>query len=106
MIQIGIIREEKLPVDHRVPITPEQASQIEKDFPGVKIKVQGSIARCYPDDDYRERGIEIVPSVIDCDILMGVKEVPVSSLIGDKTYLFFLIRLKNKHTTEIYYVRF
>lgn len=96
MIQIGIIREEKLPVDHRVPITPEQAAQIEKDFPGVKIKVQSSGARCYPDDDYQERGIEIVPSVIDCDILMGVKEVPVSSLIGDKTYLFFSHTIKKQ----------
>ena len=96
MIQIGIIREEKLPVDHRVPITPEQAVQIEKDFLGVKIKVQSSSARCYPDEDYRERGIEIVPSVIDCDILMGVKEVPVSSLIDDKTYLFFSHTIKKQ----------
>tara|TARA_B100000900_G_scaffold380092_1_gene365533 strand:- start:682 stop:1890 length:1209 start_codon:yes stop_codon:yes gene_type:complete len=96
MIQIGIIREEKLPVDHRVPLTPEQAAQIDKDFPGVKIKVESSIARCYPDEDYRKRGIEIVSSVIDCDILMGVKEVPISSLIGDKTYLFFSHTIKKQ----------
>ena len=96
MIQMGIIREEKLPVDHRVPLTPEQAAQIDKDFPGVKIKVESSIARCYPDEDYRKRGIEIVSSVIDCDILMGVKEVPISSLIGDKTYLFFSHTIKKQ----------
>ena len=96
MIQIGIIREEKSPVDHRVPITPEQAAQIEKDFPGVKIKVQSSSARCYPDDDYRKQGIEIGASVIDCDILMGVKEVPISSLIDDKTYLFFSHTIKKQ----------
>ena len=96
MIQIGIIREEKLPVDHRVPLTPEQAAQIDKDFPGVKIKVESSIARCYPDEDYRKRGIEIVSSAIDCDILMGVKEVPISSLIGDKTYLFFSHTIKKQ----------
>ena len=96
MIQIGIIREEKPPVDHRVPITPEQAVQIDKDFAGVKIKVQSSSARCYPDDDYRKCGIEIVPSVKDCDILIGVKEVPISSLIGDKTYLFFSHTIKKQ----------
>ncbi len=96
MIQIGIIREEKSPVDHRVPITPEQAAQIDTDFPGAKIKVQSSNTRCYPDDDYLKRGIEIVPSVIDCDILMGVKEVPISSLIVDKTYLFFSHTIKKQ----------
>ena len=96
MIQIGIIREEKSPVDHRVPITPEQAAQIDTDFPGAKIKVQSSNTRCYPDDDYLKRGIEIVPSVIDCDILMGVKEVPISSLIDDKTYLFFSHTIKKQ----------
>ena len=31
-----------------------------------------------------------------CDILMGVKEVPVSSLIGDKTYLFFSHTIKKQ----------
>ena len=96
MIQIGIIREEKVPLDHRVPITPAQAAQIDKDFPEVRIKVQSSSVRCYPDEDYRKRGIEIVPSVIDCDILMGVKEVPISSLIGDKTYLFFSHTIKKQ----------
>ena len=96
MIQIGIIREEKVPLDHRVPITPAQAAEIDKDFPEVRIKVQSSSVRCYPDEDYRKRGIEIVPSVIDCDILMGVKEVPISSLIGDKTYLFFSHTIKKQ----------
>ena len=96
MIQIGIIREEKVPLDHRVPITPAQAAEIDKDFPEVTIKVQSSSVRCYPDEDYRKRGIEIVPSVIDCDILMGVKEVPISSLIGDKTYLFFSHTIKKQ----------
>ena len=96
MTQIGIIREETVPLDHRVPITPAQAAQIDKDFPEVRIKVQSSSARCYPDEDYRKRGLEIVPSVIDCDILMGVKEVPISSLIGDKTYLFFSHTIKKQ----------
>ena len=49
MIQIGIIKEEKVPVDHRVPITPAQAAQIQRDFPKVRIKVQSSSVRCYAD---------------------------------------------------------
>ena len=96
MIQIGIIKEEKVPVDHRVPITPAQSAQIQRDFPKVRIKVQSSSVRCYPDEDYRKEGIEIVPSVKDCDILMGVKEVPIPSLIADKTYLFFSHTIKKQ----------
>ena len=96
MIKIGIIKEEKVPVDHRVPITPAQAAQIQRDFPKVQIKVQSSSVRCYPDDDYRNEGIEIVSSVKDCDILMGVKEVPIPSLIEDKTYLFFSHTIKEQ----------
>ncbi|MDC1517168.1 NAD(P)-dependent oxidoreductase [Cyclobacteriaceae bacterium] len=96
MIKIGIIKEEKVPVDHRVPITPAQAAQIQRDFPKVQIKVQSSSVRCYPDDDYRNEGIEIVSSVKDCDILMGVKEVPIPSLIEDKTYLFFSHTIKKQ----------
>ena len=37
MIKIGIIREEKLPVDHRVPITPEQADYLYKKKDGKSI---------------------------------------------------------------------
>ena len=96
MIKIGIIKEEKVPVDHRVPITPAQAAQIQRDFPKVQIKVQSSSVRCYADDDYRNEGIEIVSSVKDCDILMGVKEVPIPSLIEDKTYLFFSHTIKKQ----------
>ena len=96
IMQIGIIREEKVPVDHRVPITPAQVVQIEKKFPKFRIKVQSSSVRCYPDDDYREVGVEIAPSVKDCDVLIGVKEVPISSLIADKTYLFFSHTIKKQ----------
>ena len=96
MIQIGIIKEEKVPLDHRVPITPAQIAQIQRDFPKVRIKIQSSSVRCYPDEDYRKEGIEIVTSVKDCDILMGVKEVPILSLIADKTYLFFSHTIKKQ----------
>ena len=96
MIQIGIIKEEKVPLDHRVPITPAQTAQIQRDFPKVRIKIQSSSVRCYPDEDYRKEGIEIVTSVKDCDILMGVKEVPILSLIADKTYLFFSHTIKKQ----------
>jgi hypothetical protein len=41
------------------------------------------------DREYQLAGAEIVEDVSDCDILLGIKEVPVAQLIEGKTYLFF-----------------
>lgn len=96
MIKIGILKEGKVPVDRRVPVTPVQAKRIESTFPNVKVVAQSSDIRCFPDKDYKDAGIEIVDSVEDCDILLGVKEVPLKNLIADKTYLFFSHTIKKQ----------
>lgn len=96
LIKIGLIREGKNPPDKRVPFSPLQAEEIEQRFPGVKIVCQESLIRCYKDDEYRELDIEVRRVVDDCDILMGIKEVPVDELIANKTYLFFSHTLKKQ----------
>lgn len=94
--KIGILKEGKIPIDKRVPITPEQALEIIEKFENASLKVQSSDIRCYTDDDYRSKQIEITDSVEDCDILMGVKEVPIKNLIDNKTYLFFSHTIKEQ----------
>ena len=94
--KIGILKEGKVPVDRRVPITPEQAAEILQKFDNTSIKVQSSDIRCFKDDDYRSKQIEIVESVEDCDILLGVKEVPIKNLVENKTYLFFSHTIKEQ----------
>jgi saccharopine dehydrogenase (NAD+, L-lysine-forming) len=89
MIRIGLIREEKNPPDTRVALAPEQCAQIEKDHPGVKILVEPSLNRCLTDQAYQDAGIELSDDMSSCDILLGIKEVPVDKLIEGKTYLFF-----------------
>ena len=95
-INLALIREDKVPVDRRVPITPAQAAEIQQRFPHVKVYCQSSTLRCFPDQDYRNAGIEVVDDVSHCDILMGVKEVPISRLIANKTYLFFSHTIKKQ----------
>ncbi|MEI9959282.1 MAG: hypothetical protein WDM90_23880 [Ferruginibacter sp.] len=34
-------------------------------------------------------GVEVKEDISDCDVLMGIKEVPVNELIPNKTYLLF-----------------
>jgi len=95
MIKLGIIREGKTPPDSRVPITPKQAAQIRDNFP-IEIKVMNSPNRCYSNAEYEKEGFKMVDSVADCDILMGVKEVPIDQLIADKTYFFFSHTIKKQ----------
>jgi saccharopine dehydrogenase (NAD+, L-lysine forming) len=89
MKRIGLIREGKIPADNRVALTPAQCKWILKNSPDIQIVVQSSPDRCFSDREYLSAGAEIKEDLGDCDILFGIKEVPVSQLIPGKTYLFF-----------------
>lgn len=85
---IGLIKEGKVPADNRVALTPEQCKLINKSGK-LKVVVQSSPHRCFSDKEYKRAGIEISDDLHNCDVLMGIKEVPVNMLIENKTYLFF-----------------
>jgi saccharopine dehydrogenase (NAD+, L-lysine-forming) len=93
---IGLIREGKTPPDKRVPFTPLQCEEIQQRYPNVKIVCQESETRCYTDQEYRELDIEVTSDMTRCNILMGIKEVPIKDLIADKMYLFFSHTLKKQ----------
>src|SRR5919109_230013 len=96
MPKIGLIREGKVPPDKRVPFTPLQTEEIEQLFPDVKVVVQKSDFRCFKDSEYQELDISVSDKVDHCDILMGIKEVPVDQLVADRTYLFFSHTIKKQ----------
>src|SRR6478752_2939412 len=89
MLKIGLIKEGKVPADNRVALTPAQCKWIHKNSNDVKIIVQSSSTRCFTDKEYIDAGIEVQQDMQDCDILFGIKEVPVAELIAGKTYFFF-----------------
>lgn len=89
MIKLGIIREGKNPPDKRVALAPEQCEYILNNYDNVEIYVQKSKIRKFSDRDYERLGIAVVDDVSDCDLLIGVKEVPIEELIPNKKYLFF-----------------
>ncbi len=95
-LKLGIIREEKTPHDKRVPFTPEQCAQIIKDYPNVELVVQPSEWRGFTQAEYEALGIRMQEDLGDCDILMGIKEVPVDKLIAGKTYVFFSHTIKKQ----------
>ncbi len=95
-MKFAIIREEKNPPDSRVVFTPEQCKALIDQ--GLDLVVQTSQIRAYRDAEYADLGVPIVDSVQDCDVLIGVKEVPVDSLIEGKTYCFF----SHTHKEQVY----
>ncbi|TXJ29090.1 MAG: alanine dehydrogenase [Chitinophagaceae bacterium] len=102
MIRIGLIREGKIPADNRVALTPAQCKWIHKQLPDVKVVAQTSPSRCFTDREYTAAGVEVREDLGDCDILMGIKEVPVAQLLPGKTYLFFShTKKKQPHNREL-----
>lgn len=89
MMQIGLIREEKIPADNRAAFTPTQCRWIKQNFTNVEIIVQHSMQRCFSDKEYISAGIEVREDISGCDILLGIKEVPSEKLIPHKTYFLF-----------------
>lgn len=94
-MRIGIIREGKVPPDTRVPLTPKQCAYIMSKYP-VEIWVQPSLNRCFSDAEYEDEGVYLTDNISACDVLMGVKEVPIKNLIPHKTYFFFSHTIKKQ----------
>src|SRR5690625_5654662 len=93
-MKIVIIQEENNPSNARVVLTHTQCAHlIEK---GVDLVVERSDIRCFRDDEYEKLCVALTDDVSSCDILLGVKEVPVEKLIPDKTYFFFSHTIKKQ----------
>ncbi len=95
-LNIGLIREGKVPPDQRVALTPEQCREIEYHHPEIDIFVESSPIRIFPDEEYLAKGITVKKNMDDCDILLGIKEVPIDMLISGKTYFFFSHTIKEQ----------
>src|SRR6478736_5696930 len=89
MIKIGLIREGKIPADNRVALTPAQCKWIHRNSSDVEIIAQSSSVRCFTDREFESAGVQVKDDISECDILMGIKEIPVDQLLPGKTYLFF-----------------
>lgn len=95
-MKIGIIKERKSPPDTRVALTPAHCKQIMAAYPNVQISVESSDNRCFSDNEYKNHGISVVDDVSDCEILIGVKEVPIANLVPNKHYFFFSHTIKEQ----------
>ena len=95
-MKFGIIKERKNPPDRRVVFSPKKLNEFQQKFPEALLKVEPSPIRVFSDVAYQKKGIEVTENMTDCDVLIGVKEVPIEALIPNKKYFFFSHTIKKQ----------
>lgn len=88
-MKIGLIKEGKIPADNRVALSPAQCKLLTETYTDVEITVQPCDHRCFSNDEYKRAGIALSEDLSHCDLLLGIKEVPVNMLIEGRHYMFF-----------------
>ena len=87
-ISLAVLREARID-ESRTPFSPIQTANLLDKFPNLKIIIQPSERRCFKDEDYLKAGAQVTNDLSSSNIIFGVKEVDISTLINDKTYFFF-----------------
>ncbi len=95
-MKFGILKERKNPPDKRVVFSPDKLKESKAQFPDAEIFVESSDIRVFSDEAYKNAGFQVVTNVSNCDVLLGVKEVPIEALIPNKKYFFFSHTIKKQ----------
>lgn len=95
-MKFAIIKERKSPPDRRVVFSPEKLAEAQLAFPQAEFVVEASDIRVFSDDAYRKQGFTVTNDLSDCDVMIGVKEVPLEHLIPNKKYFFFSHTIKKQ----------
>lgn len=95
-MKFGILKERKTPPDRRVVFSPNKIVTLQQQFPKAQVVVESSEIRVFKDSEYQKNQIEVTHNLLDCDVLLGVKEVPIDALIENKKYFFFSHTIKKQ----------
>lgn len=96
LMKFGIIKERKNPPDRRVVLSPAACQKVVSKYPKAEIVVEPSPIRAYQDQDYADAGLMVAAKMEECEVLLGVKEVPIPHLIPNKKYFFFSHTIKKQ----------
>lgn len=95
-IKFALIKERKSPPDRRVVFSPKKCRNLLETFPDATIVVEKSEVRVFDDNLYKKEGIKLADDLLNCDVMLGVKEVPIKALIPHKKYFFFSHTIKQQ----------
>ncbi len=94
MNKIGIRYEDKYLMERRVALTPEHVRALINK--GIEIEVVKSTKRVFTDKEFTDAGAELVDEITDSNIILGVKEMPLSYFKEGKSYIFFSHTIKGQ----------
>jgi len=92
---IGIRREDKGPWEKRVPLVPADVARLVREE-GVPISIQPSTTRIFSDEEFRDAGATVTEDLSGCEIVVGIKEIPLPSILPSKTYMLFSHTIKGQ----------
>ncbi|MCB0299487.1 MAG: hypothetical protein KDE52_05490, partial [Calditrichaeota bacterium] len=92
---IGIRRENKYLTEKRAPLSPYQVMKL-INLHGLHVVVEPSDTRIFSNDEYEKVGAEISEDLSNCNIVFGIKEIPVESLEEKMAYCFFSHTIKGQ----------
>mgnify|MGYP001791288398 CR=1 FL=1 len=95
-MKFGIIKERKNPPDKRVVFSPSKLNEFQDKFEDAEILIESSDIRVFKDSEYEGNGFSVTNDISSCDVLLGVKEVPIDALIPNKKYFFFSHTIKKQ----------
>lgn len=95
-MKFAIITERKSPPDKRVVFSPKMLAAFRDKYPEAQIVVEPSDVRVFNNEEYKAEGFDVTNDIADADVFIGVKEVPVDSLIPNKKYVFFSHTIKKQ----------
>ncbi len=95
-MKFGIIKERKNPPDKRVVFSPNKLNEFQDKFEDAEILIESSDIRVFKDSEYEGNGFSVTNDISSCDVLLGVKEVPIDALIPNKKYFFFSHTIKKQ----------
>ena len=95
-MHFAIIKERKNPPDRRVVFSPKKLKELLEKFPKANATVESSDIRVFSDEQYKDLGLNVSSDLSNCEVMIGVKEVPVNALIPNKKYFFFSHTIKKQ----------
>jgi len=93
-VRIGIRHETKSRWERRAPLVPDDVARLRA--AGHSVTVQTSPTRVFDDDAYRAADATIADTLDACQVILGVKEIPIEELRRQRTYVFFSHTIKGQ----------
>ncbi|MBI2265015.1 MAG: hypothetical protein HYU64_07565 [Armatimonadetes bacterium] len=93
--RVGIRKEDKNTWERRAPLSPNDVHYLSTEE-GLSFFVQSSTNRVFKDEEYTGAGAEVVEDLSGCGLVFAIKEIPISVLKENVTYVFFSHTIKGQ----------